>query len=146
MNNMNSSPSMASAASARQAQPSDPLLTCLALVARLLDRPVHLPVLRAGFALDAAGRVPLSAYPDMAHKHGLMAAWSRTRLSALPSYVLPVLVSLQDGRACVLKAIAGQHAVVLWAESGLDEHHIDLQELQSLAHDEVLVVKAASVQ
>ena len=95
---------MVQGASARDTQRSDPLLTCLALVARLLERPVHLPVLRAGFALDASGRVPLSAYPDMAHKHGLIAAWSRTRLTSIPSYVLPVLVSLQDGRACVLKA------------------------------------------
>ena len=137
---------MAQGASARETQRSDPLLTCLALVARLLDRPVHLPVLRAGFALDAAGRVPLSAYPDMAHKHGLMAAWSRTRLASIPSYVLPVLVSLQDGRACVLRAFSGKEAVVLWAESGLEEHHIDLEELQALAHDEVLVVKVAQQQ
>ena len=137
---------MAQGASARETQRSDPLLTCLALVARLLDRPVHLPVLRAGFALDAAGRVPLSAYPDMAHKHGLMAAWSRTRLASIPSYVLPVLVSLQDGRACVLRAFSGKEAVVLWAESGLEEHRIDLEELQALAHDEVLVVKVAQQQ
>jgi len=137
---------MAQTGSAREPQRSDPLLTCLALVARLLDRPVHLPVLRAGFALDAAGRVPLSAYPDMAHKHGLMAAWSRTRLASIPSYVLPVLVSLQDGRACVLRAFSGKEAVVLWAESGLEEHRIDLEELQALAHDEVLVVKVAQQQ
>ena len=82
----------------------DPLLVCMAMAARMLGHPVHQQVLRAGFALDSKGRVPLAAYPDMAHQHGLMAAWSRTRLSAIPSYVLPVLVSLQDGRACVLKA------------------------------------------
>lgn len=122
---------------------NDPFLTCLALAARLLEHPVHLPVLRAGFALDSAGRVPLSAYPDLAHKHGLMAAWSRNKLAAVPSYVLPVLVSLQDGRACVLKAFSGNDAVVLWAETGLEEHRIGLEELQSLAHDEILIVKLA---
>lgn len=128
----------------RQQERTDPLLTCMALLARLLERPVHLPVLRAGFALDSAGRVPLSAYPDLAHKHGFVAAWSRTRLSSIPSYVLPVLVSLQDGRACVLKSFAGQDAVVLWAESGLQEQRIPLQELQALAHEEVLVVKTGN--
>ena len=40
---------------------TDPMLMCLAMAAKLLDRPVHLQVLRAGFALDARGRVPLEA-------------------------------------------------------------------------------------
>ncbi len=133
----------AQAPAARAPGHEDPLLTCLAMTARLLDHPVHLPVLRAGFALDSAGRVPLSAYPDLAHKHGMMAAWSRTRLASIPAYVLPVLVPLQDGRACVLKAIAGQDATVLWAHSGLQEQRIDLLELQALAHEEILIVKVA---
>ena len=73
---------------------ADPLLMCLAMVAKLLDRPVHMQVLRAGFALDDRGRVPLAAYPDLAHKHGLMAAWSRIKVADIPLYVFPVLMPL----------------------------------------------------
>ena len=58
---------------------ADPLLMCMTMAAKLLGRPVHYQVMRAGFALDNNGRVPLAAYPDMAHKNGLMAAWSRVR-------------------------------------------------------------------
>ena len=40
---------------------ADPMLMCMAMAAKLLDRPVHMQVLRAGFALDARGRIPLAA-------------------------------------------------------------------------------------
>ena len=78
---------------------ADPLLLCMTMAAKLLGRPVHYQVMRAGFALDSRNRVPLSAYPDMAHKNGLMAAWSKVRLSEIPPYGLPVLMPLIDGRS-----------------------------------------------
>lgn len=71
---------------------ADPLLVCMAMLAKALGHPVHMQVLRSGFALDAKGRVPLAAYPDMAHQHGLEAAWSRTKVASIPNYVLPVLL------------------------------------------------------
>ena len=127
---------------AESAQPmTDPLLVCLAMMARALGHPVHVQVLRSGFALDARGRVPLAAYPDMAHQHGLMAAWSRTPLTRIPAYVLPVLMPLKDGRACILKQISNGMAHVYWADTGLQEHEIPLSELQALAREEILVVK-----
>lgn len=125
-------------------KPVDPMLMCMAMIARILGRPVHVQVLRAGFALDTKGRVPLAAYPDMGHRHGLMAAWSRTRLAEVPSYVLPVLMPLKDGRACVVQAVEGPHAVVLWAETGLQEYRVPVGELQHLSTGEVLVVKLPS--
>ena len=123
------------------ARPVDPLLMCMAMTSRLLGRPVHVQVLRAGFALDRQGRVPMAAYPDLAHKHGLMAAWSRTRIAQLPEYVLPVLVPFKDGRACVIQAFEGRQAVVLWPETGMHEHRMSMAELQHLARPELLVVK-----
>jgi ATP-binding cassette subfamily C protein LapB len=122
---------------------ADPMLMCLAMAAKLLDRPVHMQVLRAGFALDERGRIPLAAYPDLAHKHGLMAAWSRIKINEVPAYVLPVLMPLMDGRACVVRAIEGNEAVVLWAHTGMDIQRVALSELQALARPEVLAVKVA---
>lgn len=120
---------------------ADALLVCLALVAKQLGQPLHVPAMRQGFALDDAGRIPLESYPDIAHQHGLMAGWSRKRLVDIPSYVMPVLVSLVDGRACVLRSIKGNIAVVWWAESGDQDEHVSLEQLQGLSLDEVLVVK-----
>lgn len=120
---------------------ADALLVCLALVAKQLGQSLHVPAMRQGFALDDAGRIPLEAYPDLAHQHGLLAGWSRKKLADIPSYVMPVLVSLVDGRACVLRAIEGNTAVVWWAESGTQDDRVSLEQLQALARDEVLVVR-----
>lgn len=120
---------------------ADALLVCLALVAKQLGQPLHVPAMRQGFALDDAGRIPLEAYPDLAHQHGLMAGWSRKKLIEIPTYVMPVLVSLVDGRACVLRAIEGSTAVVWWAETGEVDDRVSLEQLQGLSRDEVLIVK-----
>ena len=120
---------------------SDPLLLCMTMAAKFLGRPVHLQVMRAGFALDQRGRVPLAAYPDMAHKNGFVAAWSRVNLADIPHYVLPVLMPLIDGRACVLHSLDDKEAVVWWAEKGMEDHRIPLPELQALARPEVLALK-----
>jgi ATP-binding cassette, subfamily C, bacterial LapB len=120
------------------------LLVCLALTAKRIDREVHLSALRAGFALDEAGRIPHSAYPDLAALHGMVAVWSRTDLKQLPAYVMPVIVPLLDGRSAVLLSVSGHTAQVLMAETGMTEIAMPLDELQRLAQGEILVVKPAT--
>lgn len=120
---------------------ADPLVHCLALASHLLGQPVHVAALRAGFAVDDHGHVPPASLPDMARQHGLLAAWSRSKPGAVPSYALPVIVPLQDGRACVLRAIEGGQAQVLSPESGQQELVMPVAELDALATGEVLVVR-----
>jgi ATP-binding cassette subfamily C protein LapB len=127
-----------------QSQERDPLLVCLALTAKRIDREVHLSALRAGFALDEEGRIPMNAYPDLARLHGMIAVWSRTELHQLPSYVLPVIVPFVDGRAAVLVSVAGQTVKVLMADTGMTEMAMSMDELKGLAYGEILVVKPAS--
>ncbi|TXI65572.1 MAG: type I secretion system permease/ATPase [Limnohabitans sp.] len=122
----------------------DPLLVCLALAARRIDREVHLSALRAGFAVDENGRIPQSAYPDLARMHGMVAVWSRSALPQLPAYVMPVIVPLLDGRAAVLVAVAGAQARVLMAETGTTEIDMPMDELVRLSTGEILVVKPAT--
>jgi ATP-binding cassette subfamily C protein LapB len=86
----------------------------------------------------------MNAYPDLARLHGMIAVWSRTDLKQLPSYVLPVIVPLVDGRAAVLLSVSGQTAQVLMAETGMNEIAISMDELQRLSYGEILVVKAAT--
>ena len=128
------------AATAKEA-PADPMLICLTMAAKLLNHPVHIQVLKAGFALNQNGQIPLSAYPDMAHKHGMIASWARIKVADIPSYMLPVLMPLSDGRACVLRSIKGETAEVLWADKGMSEEAISVAELQNLAQPEVLALK-----
>lgn len=136
----NSSPPQPASA---QPPERDPLLVCLALTARRIDREVHLSALRAGFAMDEAGRIPASAYPDLAQQHGMIAVWSRTSLRQLPAYALPVIVPLIDGRAVVLLSMTGEQAQVLTAETGTVDISMPLDELERLGTGDILVVKPA---
>jgi len=119
----------------------DALLGSFLLLASLLQRPVPAAACTAGFALDAQGRLPLAAYPDLARRHRLAASWAQGRPSALPGYVLPVVVPCADGRAYVLRAISSDCATVLDPRSGTQELSLPLAELDAAATGEVLVVK-----
>ena len=119
----------------------DPLLRCLALLAHRLGKPVHLTALRAGFAVDDRGRVPAACFPDIAQRHGLMAVWSRVRPSAVPGYMLPVILPLKDGRACVLQEVSQGRARVLMPEAAEQDLSMAADELDALGTGDVLVVK-----
>lgn len=125
---------------------SDPMLSALALVAKALDRPVHLPTLGVGFATDADGRIPLEAYPELAAKHGLRAIWTKVNIRSIPAYMLPVVVPMLDGRAYVVLSILGDVATVLAPESGMTELAMPIDELQSMASTHALAVKLAPTQ
>lgn len=125
------------------AEHRDPMLVCLALLAKLLDREAHISALRAGFAVDETGRIPLSAYPDLTRLHGMMGAWNHIDLEDIQSYVLPVIVPFIDGRACVLLGVKSKTARILMADSGMSEIFMPITELSALSTGEVLIVKAA---
>jgi ATP-binding cassette subfamily C protein LapB len=125
------------------AEHRDPMLVCLALLAKLLDREVHVSSLRAGFAVDETGRIPLSAYPDLTRLHGLIGVWNHLDLRKVRSYVLPIIVPFIDGRACVLLSVKGQTAMVLMADSGMTEIAMSMSDLEALSSGDVLTVKAA---
>ena len=67
----------------------DPLLSCLALMSKLIGRETHVNTLRAGFAVDEQGCIPEEAYPDVARQHGMQAQWARVGLEHIPAYALP---------------------------------------------------------
>lgn len=121
----------------------DPFLSCLVMVAHILGIPLQLSALRVGFAIDDDGRIPKASYPDLSAKHGLISTWSKTLPSKLPNYVLPAIVPMSDGRACVLVSISGKLASVYMPESGLQSLNIPLPELDALSTGETLVIKPA---
>ena len=118
------------------------MLACLVLAGEILERPLEAATLTAGFAVDARGRVPPAALPDLARRHGLAATWAKGRPSRLPSYVLPAIVPCTDGRAYVLRAITPGQASVLAPDGGSEELRMPLHELDAASTGEVLVVKA----
>lgn len=124
-----------------EASIDDPLLRCLALLVDRLGKPVHLTALRTGFAVDEYGRVPAASFPDLARRHGLKALWTRVRPSSVPGYMLPVILPLNDGRACVLQQIVQGKAQVLMPEVAGQDLSMSLDELDAQATGDVLLVK-----
>jgi ATP-binding cassette subfamily C protein LapB len=122
----------------------DPLLSCLALLASLLNRSVSEASLRSGFATDNEGRVAFESYPEIARLNGLVAAWSKMQAASAPSYVLPIIVPFIDGRCCVLLAVNDQEVEICLPESGKTVVKVSLAEFNALAKETVLVVKAAT--
>ena len=122
-------------------QNDDALLTCIALITKLFGLPIHLSALKSGFALDDQGRVSPGAIPDLVRRHHMMAAWSRHLPSSMPNYTLPVVVPFIDGRAVVLRSIKDGVATVLFADTGMTDQHLTIEELDALATGELLVIK-----
>ena len=58
----------------------DPLLSCLALISKLVGRETHVNTLRAGFAVDDQGHIPEDVYPVVARQDGMQAQGSRVGL------------------------------------------------------------------
>lgn len=123
---------------------ADPMLACFAMLSKLIDRPAHLAALRTGFALDAAGRIPAESYPDVARMHDMLATWTRYELSEIPGYVMPVIIPLVDGRVCVMVGKKGKMAKLMFADTGMKEVLMPMEQLMGLSSGDVLMVKASS--
>lgn len=121
----------------------DPLLACIALIARMQGINLDAEGLAWGFARGSDGRVVPSRVPEMVERHGLAASWSQRAPAALPAIALPVVVPLRDGGAVVLVALdpAASVAEVLLPEAGLAPCQVSLEELSARASGEVLLVK-----
>jgi ATP-binding cassette subfamily C protein LapB len=124
----------------------DGVLQCLVTLAHEFDLPVNRVSMAQGFATDDDGRVNVDAYPDLARKHGMIAAWSQAKASSLPSYVLPVVVPLIDGRAAILRGISNGEATVTFSDAADEQSQetIALDKLDALATNQILVVKAGA--
>ena len=120
---------------------SDPLLVCLSLMTELLDQPVPMSTLKSGFALDSRGHIPRGAVPDVASRYGFQAIWVKQRATTFPNYALPVVAPLVDGRVVIVRAIRDGKATVLFAETGMRSHEMDIQALDDILTDESLVFK-----
>lgn len=107
----------------------DPLLTCLALMSKLIGRETHVNTLRAGFAVDEQGCIPEEAYPDVARQHGMQAQWTQVGLEHIPPYAFPVILSLRHDQSCVLLSVQDKLAEVLRPQTGHEVAMVPMQEL-----------------
>ncbi|SDM93194.1 ATP-binding cassette, subfamily C, LapB [Franzmannia pantelleriensis] len=116
----------------RQPPPQDDLLECLRVVARAHDQEMGRDALVAGLPLEE-GRLTPGVFPRAAARAGLAARHARSRLVQLNPALMPVVVMLEPGRACVLVSldVKARTARVIFPELGEAATEITLDELQA---------------
>ncbi|WP_446718792.1 MULTISPECIES: type I secretion system permease/ATPase [unclassified Halomonas] len=108
------------------------MLECLKAIASFHQHEVSAEALRAGLPLEQ-GKLTPSVFGRAASRAGLTARIVKSRLSALNPALLPAVLLLEPGRACVLLAIdlKQQKARVLFPELAESEVEIPLAELHA---------------
>src|SRR5512134_1986336 len=84
---------------------NDPLLKCLVLLTRMYNRPFSEETLSGGLPLVDSKLTP-SLFERAADRAGLAAKVVARDLEKLSPLVLPAVVLLSEGRACILRTIA----------------------------------------
>jgi ATP-binding cassette subfamily C protein LapB len=104
----------------------DPLMKCLVLLTRLFNRPFSEESLSAGLPLVDSKLTP-ALFERAAERAGLTAKVMARDLQKLSPLVLPAVVLLKDGRACILKALkpGGQCEIVDADTGGAQERSIE---------------------
>src|SRR4051812_37651973 len=85
----------------------DPVLDCLAFLARQADRPSSPVLLRAGLALSDSGTLPFHQIEPALDQVGMRGEPLVRRLKGWPLQKLPAILELEDDRAAVLLETKG---------------------------------------
>lgn len=90
----------------------DPVLECLAFLARQADRPSSPVLLRAGLALSDKGTLPFHQIEPALEQVGMRGEPVGRRLKGWPLQRLPAILELDEGRAAVLLETRGRDGLV----------------------------------
>ncbi|MCM8558384.1 type I secretion system permease/ATPase [Sphingomicrobium sediminis] len=119
----------------------DPVLDCLAFVARASDRPSSPVTLRAGLALDEQGLLPFHQIEPALDQVGMRGTATSRRVGAIKERELPAILELEGGRAAVLIEIEGKQALVY--APGIEEPlWVERSEVADAATGRVVLVEA----
>ncbi len=120
---------------ARTLSADDPLMKCLVLLTRFMNRPFSEETLSAGLPL-VDGKLTPALFERAAERAGLSAKVAARDLAKLSPLVLPVVVLLKDGRACILKAVKpeGQCEIVDPDTGGVQESSIEALQKEYTGH------------
>lgn len=107
-----------------------PLVICLSIISRLLGKPVSSATLKAGIP-QQEGVVTASAIVRAAERIGIRAKTvHRPSLRSITKLVLPSILLLRGGNACVLIDTDDTKARVMIPGHGMDEVEMDLEKLE----------------
>lgn len=119
----------------------DPLLACLTVLSKILHRPHSADSLVAGLPL-VDNRLTAGLFSRAAERAGLTSRLIKRPLRKISSLVLPAVLLLDDGNACILVALSGKQATVIFPENGEAEVQLALTELQQHYTGYAIFIKA----
>jgi ATP-binding cassette subfamily C protein LapB len=111
----------------------DPLLDCLLQLSKLHDRPASRTGLSSGLPL-VNNLLTVELFPRAADRAGLSSRTLHRPLDGITDLQLPVVLLLQDRKACVLVDISNnnQDYRVLLPETGMGEKLISRQDIEAM--------------
>jgi ATP-binding cassette subfamily C protein LapB len=107
------------------------LLESLAILTRLHGRPVSADALAAGLPLEEHRLTP-TLFVRAAEAQGYSARVLKRALRRMSNLVLPAVLLLKDGRACVLTRLDRANADIIFTETGMGAKSVPLEEISAL--------------
>ncbi|WP_417535310.1 type I secretion system permease/ATPase [Methylophaga sp.] len=106
----------------------DPLLACLTVLAKILNKPHSPESLIAGLPL-VDNKLSPSLFSRAADRAGLSSRIVKRKLTKISNLVLPAILLLDNANACILLEINKTKAKVIFPETGEGESELSLDEL-----------------
>lgn len=123
----------------------DPVLECLAYLARQADRPSSPVLLRAGLALSASGLLPFHQVEPALDQIGMRAFPLNRTLKGWPARRLPAILELEDERSAVLLQLKDGDAL-LYVPGAAEPMWVPLAELEPVFTGRAVHVEADPTQ
>ncbi|GAA4029617.1 type I secretion system permease/ATPase [Sphingomonas rosea] len=123
----------------------DPVLDCLAYLARAADRPSSPVLLRAGLALNSQGLLPFHQVEPALEQVGMRGHPLTRNLKGWPTARLPAILELEDDRALVLNELNGREALV-YVPGAAEPIWVEASEIEPLFTGRAVHVEADPTQ
>ncbi|MCX4188609.1 ABC transporter transmembrane domain-containing protein, partial [Methylophaga sp. OBS4] len=118
----------------------DPLLGCLNILAKMLNKPHSPESLTAGLPL-VNNRLTPKLFSRAADRAGLSSKVVKRPLRKISNLVLPAVLLLNDTNACILLEVSDKTAKVIFPETGEGESEVTLKELEQLFSGYAIFIK-----
>jgi ATP-binding cassette subfamily C protein LapB len=124
-----------------QSREIDPVLDCVAYLAREADRPSSAILICAGLALTPEGTLPFHQIEPALDQIGMRGETVSRKLRSWPSRKCPAVLELHDGRAVVLLDVKERDGLVYAPGMG-EPAWVSLQELEPVYAGRAVVVES----
>jgi ATP-binding cassette subfamily C protein LapB len=106
----------------------DPLLNCLTILAKMLNKPHSAESLTAGLPLVDSKLTP-ALFARAAERAGLSSRVVKRPLKKIANLVLPAVLLMRNGTACIVLEFKKDYARVIFPESGEGEADVPMSQL-----------------